>query len=290
MDKLSRPWRSVLYIPGDKPRALDKARGLPTDAIIFDLEDAVAPDAKDAARASLGQALAQGGYGPRAGMVRINDLGSPWGRADLNALSSARPEAILLPKVETAEDVAALAALMDGSAGFSDTAIWVMMETPAAILNAGAIASAPRVAGMVMGTNDLAKDLRCQVNATRSALQMTLQTCVVAARAAGIVAVDGVYNAFRDDAGLTAECAQGRALGFDGKSLIHPAQLAISNAAFAPSADEIDLSRRQIEAFEEAQTAGQGVAVLDGRIVEALHVQTARRIIAQSEAIAALEA
>lgn len=285
-----RPHRSVLYIPGSKERALEKARGLPCDAIIFDLEDAVAPDDKANARQTLAGALATMDFGPRAQLVRINGLDTDWGAADLDAIAPTRPQAILLPKVNGPEDVVALARRLDARPETAATRIWAMMETPEGVLNAAAIARAPRMAGFVMGTNDLAKDMNCRPGPDRLPLQMALQTCLMAARAAGILAVDGVYNAFQDQAGLAAECHQGRDLGFDGKTLIHPAQLAEANRAFAPDAEALDLARRQIAAHEAALAQGQGVAVVDGKIVENLHIVTARRLLAQAQAIAALEA
>ena len=275
-----RPYRSALYIPGSKDRALDKARGLPVDVILFDLEDAVAPDAKIEARDTLYAALADGGYGQRKKIVRINGLDTEWGAADAAAVAAMDCDAILLPKVNGPEDVDALAALVP------DLPIWAMMETPQGVLNAAAIAAHPRMEGFVLGTNDLAKDLNSR---GRAALMTSLQLCLLAAKAAGIVALDGVYNAFKDDDGLRAECAEGRDMGFDGKTLIHPAQVAITNAAFGPTEDEIDLARRQIAAFEAAEAEGQGVAVVDGRIVENLHIVTARATLAKAEAIAALE-
>ena len=276
----TRPTRSALYIPGSKDRALDKARGLPVDVILFDLEDAVAPDAKIAARDTLFAALAGGGYGPRQRIVRINALDTEWGRADAAAVAAMDCDAILLPKVNSTADVDALAALVP------DLPIWAMMETPQGVLNAASIATHPRVAGFVLGTNDLAKDMGSR---GRPALMMALQMCLLAAKAAGVVALDGVYNAFQDDEGLRAECVEGRDLGFDGKTLIHPAQIAIANAAFGPSAEEIALAHRQIAAFAEAQAQGQGVAVVDGKIVENLHIVTAKATLAKAEAIAALE-
>ena len=276
----TRPTRSALYIPGSKDRALEKARGLPVDVILFDLEDAVAPDAKIAARDTLFAALAGGGYGPRQRIVRINGLDTQWGRADAAAVAAMDCDAILLPKVNSTADVDALAALVP------DLPIWAMMETPQSVLNAAQIAAHPRMAGFVMGTNDLAKDMGSR---GRPALMMGLQMCLLAAKATGIVALDGVYNAFQDDDGLRAECAEGRDLGFDGKTLIHPAQIAIANAAFGPTTDEIALAHRQIAAFAEAAAQGQGVAVVDGKIVENLHIVTAKATLAKAEAIAALE-
>lgn len=281
MDMRARPYRSVLYIPGSKDRALDKARNLPIDAIIFDLEDAVAIDEKPNARATLTAALAQGGYGQRMRIVRINGLDTEWGEADAKAANDMDCDAVLLPKVETTAQLDALAVL-------TDKPLWAMMETPRGMLNAAAIAAHPKLAGMVMGTNDLAKELQCRFRADRLPLATSLGLCLLAAKAEGRIIVDGVYNAFKDEDGLRAECEQGRDMGFDGKTLIHPAQVEIANAAFAPSDEEVDLARRQIAAFEEAHAAGQGVAVVDGKIVENLHIVTAREILAKADAIASL--
>ena len=279
---LSRPFRSVLYLPAANARALEKARGLPADAIIFDLEDAVAPAEKGAARDALLAALAQD-YGARARIVRINGLDTPWGRDDAAAFASGA-DAVLIPKVNAPANLDAVAALVP------ETPLWAMMETAAGLLNAAGIAAHPRLQGMVMGTNDLARELGSRFRADRLPMQAGLGLCLLAARAHGRVIVDGVFNAFRDDEGLRAECGQGRDMGFDGKTLIHPAQIGIANAAFAPSADEIDLSRRQIEAFDDAVAQGRGVAVVDGRIVENLHVRTARATLDRAAAIAAMDA
>ncbi|MEM6637146.1 MAG: CoA ester lyase [Pseudomonadota bacterium] len=290
MSDLARPWRSVLYVPGSNPRAIEKVRSTPCDAVILDLEDAVAPAQKEAARTAVVAALAGGGFGMCGVLVRINDLGSPWGANDIAALSGSGVNSLLLPKVNGADDIARLDGLLHRDGGFSDSAVWAMVETPRAIVRAHEIAAAPKVAGLVMGTNDLAKDLRCDLGQDRAALMHALQTAVVAARAEGRIIIDGVYNAFRDEDGLRAECAQGRAFGFDGKSLIHPAQVAIANTVFAPSHEDVDLAHRQIYAYEEAQKTGQGVAVLEGRIVENLHVDQARRLIGLATAIAEREA
>ncbi|MGO4852577.1 HpcH/HpaI aldolase/citrate lyase family protein [Phaeovulum sp. W22_SRMD_FR3] len=289
MSAETRPYRSVLYIPGSKERALEKAQSLPADAIIFDLEDAVAIEEKPAARALLAQTLTQADYGARARIVRINGLDSAWGRDDLAAFAQAiaagaKVDAILIPKVSSPADLDAVAALIP------DVPLWAMMETALGMLNAAAIAAHPRLQGMVMGTNDLAKELGSRFRPDRLPMQAGLGLCLLAARAHGLIIVDGVYNAFRDEAGLLAECEQGRDLGFDGKTLIHPAQLEIANAAFAPSEAEIDLARRQIEAFDAAMAAGQGVAVVDGKIVENLHIVTARQTLAKAEAVAAMQA
>lgn len=287
MTQTARPYRSVLYIPASRERAMDKARSLPVDAIIFDLEDAVAVDEKPAARALLAETLTKGGYGPRAQIVRINGFDTEWADDDLATLAAAQPQAVLLPKVNSAADIEALAARLDALPGTKNTQIWAMMETPQGILNAAQIAAAPRMAGFVMGTNDLAKDLGAR---TRDAMLTSLQLCLLAARAHGLTCVDGVYNAFKDEEGLATECTQGRDFGFDGKTLIHPAQIAVTNAAFAPSEAEIDLARRQIEAYDQAMTRGEGVAVVDGKIVENLHIETARATLAKAAAIAELEA
>ncbi|MBK0327691.1 CoA ester lyase [Rhodobacteraceae bacterium F11138] len=284
MEPSARPYRSVLYIPGSKSRALDKARGLPVDAIIFDLEDAVTAEEKVNARTLLRETLAQGGYGNRTRLVRINGLDTEWGRADALAARDMDADAILLPKAGSPADVDALAEMT------GDMPIWTMMETPQGMLNAAAIAAHPLVAGFIMGTNDLARDLNTRFRADRVPLMTSLGLCLLAARAEGVVIIDGVYNAFKDDAGLMQECVQGRDMGFDGKSLIHPAQVEIANRAFAPSPEEIELARRQIAAFEETQAQGQGVAVVDGRIVENLHVATARELLAKAEMIEAMQA
>ncbi|MCV2882637.1 HpcH/HpaI aldolase/citrate lyase family protein [Actibacterium sp. XHP0104] len=284
MTTQARPYRSVLYIPGSKDRALEKAKTLPVDAIIFDLEDAVAIDEKVNARALLAETLAAGGYGPRAKIVRVNGLDTEWGRDDVLAFVGADIDAILIPKVGSAADVQAVADLIP------DVPLWAMMETPIGMINAHELAAHPRMAGFVMGTNDLAKELKCRFRADRLPMITSLQLCLLAARAEGIVAVDGVYNAFKDDEGLKAECEQGRDMGFDGKTLIHPAQVAITNDAFAPTEAEIDLARRQIEAFEQAEKEGLGVAVVDGKIVENLHIVTAKETLAKADAIAALAA
>ena len=286
MDASTQPYRSVLYIPGSKERALEKARTLPCDAIIFDLEDAVAPDAKPVARETLAQALRDGGYGKRAKIVRINALTTKWGLDDVRILRDAGADAILLPKVNTRSDVDNLADMLDPA-----TPIWTMMETPVSVFNARDIASHGRVTGLVTGTNDLTKDLGSRYRADRLPLMTALQMIVMAARSSrGVVAIDGVYNRFRDGDGLKAECEQGRDLGFDGKTLIHPAQIDVTNTAFAPTSSEIDLAERQIEAYQASQASGQGIAVVDGQIVENLHVVAARRILAKASAIADMAA
>lgn len=278
-----RPWRSALYVPGSRPRALEKARSVGSDAIIFDLEDAVAPGEKPAARARLAEALERGGYGARAKLVRINGLDSEWGSEDLDAFADSSADAILLPKVNGPEDVD------EAAASAPRAPLWAMMETPKAAMNAAAIAAHPRIDGFVMGTNDLARDLGSRPRPDRAPLMACLQICLLAARSEGLVCLDGAYNAFGDAEGLRVECVQGREMGFDGKTLIHPDQIAVANEIFAPSDEEINLARRQIAAFDEAAAAGRGVAVLDGRIVENLHADGARAILARAASIAGKE-
>ena len=278
-----RPFRSALYIPGSNARALDKARHLAVDAVIFDLEDAVAPPEKESARETLTQELSAGGYGARYKIVRINALGTEWGKDDARACAKMACDAVLLPKVNGAEDVDQLLEYVSGKK------IWAMIETPLGVLNALEIAAHPEVEGFVLGTNDLAKDLNTRRAQGREPLLFALQKSLLAAKAHGVVALDGVFNAFKDDIGLAEECEQGRDMGFDGKTLIHPAQIAITNGAFGPSEAEIELSRRQIAAFELAESEGKGVAVVDGRIVENLHVETARAILAKANVIAEME-
>lgn len=282
MDPMNRPYRSVLYIPASKERALDKARGLAVDAIIFDLEDAVTPEEKDASRTVLAKAIADGGYGNRARIVRINGLDTPWGKADAEAVREMDVDAVLLPKVNSAADLDALAEIT------GDLPIWAMMETPRGMLRAAEIAAHPKLQGMVMGTNDLAKELQTRFRADREPMITALGLCLLAAKAEGLIIVDGVFNAYLDENGLEEECIQGRDMGFDGKTLIHPAQVEVTNRAFAPSEEEVDLARRQISAYEETHKSGQGVAVVDGRIVENLHVETAQKTLAKAEAIAAM--
>ena len=278
-----RPFRSALYIPGSKERALEKARGLPVDAILFDLEDAVAPDEKVNARHTLKEALYQGGYGNKYRVVRINGLDTEWGKDDAAETLEMECDAVLLPKVNSTADVDALAAII------GDKKIWAMMETPLGIINAASIAAHPSIEGFVLGTNDLAKDLNTRKAERREPLLYALQAALLAAKAYGVITIDGVYNAFKDDEGLKVECEQGRDMGYDGKSLIHPAQVEITNAAFAPTDAEIELAERQIAAFEEAEAQGLGVAVVDGKIVENLHIVTARATLAKAAAIAALD-
>lgn len=289
MTDLSPPLRSVLYIPASKTRALEKAKSLAADAIIFDLEDAVAADVKAEARGLLSEALMAGGYGHRMRIVRINGLDTPWGAEDSEMLCALcadqlHCDAVLLPKVNCPEDVDAFADCLP-----KGVALWAMMETPRGVLGAAQIAAHTRVEGFVAGTNDLAKELGVDAQSSRQPLMMALQTIVLAGKAHGVAIIDGVYNAFRDEAGLMAELKEGRSFGFEGKSLIHPAQIAPTNAAFAPSAEEVDLARRQINAYDSAIAQGEAVAVVDGKIVENLHVATAQKVLHMAQAIASVE-
>jgi citrate lyase subunit beta / citryl-CoA lyase len=277
-----KPRRSVLFMPGSNARALEKARTLPADALVLDLEDAVAPDMKVQARAQVVAAVRAGGYGRREIVVRVNALGTPWGGDDLSAVAAAGADAVLLPKVESAETVSGATAVLGAA-----PAVWCMLETPRGILNAASIATAsPRVAALVMGTSDLAKDLHARATRERVSLLTSLQLCVLAARAAGITALDGVHLDLDDDAGFAVACRQAADFGFDGKTLIHPKQVATANEVFAPAAGDVDWARRVIAAHADAVAGGRGVVVLDGRLIENLHVDDARRVLALAEAIA----
>ena len=286
-----RPRRSLLYMPGSNPRALDKARSLPADGLILDMEDSVAPDAKEIAREQIGAALAEGGYGQREIMVRINGLGTDWGRADIAAVCAFEnaPDAILIPKIDTAQDVVDAISAFE-AAGVADSVdMWIMAETPGAMLRMDAICAAhPRLRGIVMGTSDLSKDTRVRHTRDRLGFITALNTCVYAARAHGLDIIDGVQLDLEDEELLAYSCAQGRDLGFDGKSLIHPKQIAAANAAFAPDEKEVAAAKEIIAGFEAAKAQGKGVVVVNGRLVENLHVEEAKRQLALAEAIEAL--
>jgi citrate lyase subunit beta/citryl-CoA lyase len=272
--------RSVLYMPGANQRALEKARELPADALILDLEDAVAPDAKAEARARVCAAAASGAYGDRTVTIRVNGLRTEWHDADLAAAAAAGPDAVLVPKVDTADDVLTVERALERAGATAVTQIWAMLETPAAVLRAAEIAAASRrLSTLVMGTNDLLNELRAEATPGRGSLQASLALCLLAARAEGKTILDGVYNDVRDDDGFESECVEGRRLGFDGKTLIHPGQIEICNNVFSPSAQEVEHARRVIEAFEQATRAGAGVATLDGRLIENLHVESAKRVL-----------
>lgn len=286
-----RPRRSFLYMPGSNPRALEKARGLPADGLILDLEDAVAPEAKEGARAIVVAALATGGYGPRELLLRINPLDTPWGQGDLAAAATIPVDGVLLPKVESPDQVRLAVALLDALGAPESLAIWCMVETPAGALAAREIAGAsPRLAGLIVGTSDLGKELHALQTHDRLPLITALGLTLLAARSHRLAVLDGVHLDLADDEGLAIACRQGRALGFDGKTVIHPRQIAAANGAFAPSPEEVALSRRIIAAHAEATAAGKGVVVVDGKLIENLHVENARRLVALTEAIERLGA
>jgi citrate lyase subunit beta / citryl-CoA lyase len=285
-----RPRRSALYMPGSNARAIEKARTLAADVVIFDLEDAVAPDAKVEAREQVCAAVQAGGYGRRELVIRINALETPWGEADLAAAIAAAPDAILVPKVSSAETLAAVGLRLRRLGAVERTRVWAMIETPLAILNAESIASAARDVDtrldcLVMGTNDLAKDTRARLLPGRAAMLPWLMAALAAARAHGIDILDGVYNSLSDAEGFRAECGQARDCGFDGKTLIHPDQIAAANEIFAPSAEEVDNARATVAAFERPENQDKGAISLGGRMVERLHAEMAKRTLALVEAI-----
>jgi citrate lyase subunit beta/citryl-CoA lyase len=283
-----RPRRSVLYMPAANERALEKAKTIAADAIIFDLEDAVAPDAKPDARDRAVAAVQSGEYGNRELTIRCNGLDTEWGAADIAAAGAAEPSAVVIPKVDSVDMVNDVVALLDGAHAPATTMIWPMIETPTAIFNVREIAAHPRVSVLIMGTNDLAKELRSPIVAGRHPLVPHLATSLLAAREAGKVVIDGVYNDVKDAEGFAAECVQGMEMGFDGKTLIHPSQVAPANDVWAPSEDDVAHARRVITAFDEAVAAGKGVVTVDGRMIENLHVDNARRMLATADAIASL--
>ncbi len=283
-----RPLRSVLYMPGSNARALEKAKRLPTDGLILDLEDAVAPDTKAQARQQVCDAARSGEYGNRVVTIRVNGLDTQWHAEDLAAAAAAEPAAVVVPKVGSAQDVLRVESALMTARAPESVAIWAMIETPSAILQAEEIAaSTPRLTTFVMGTNDLLSELRAQSTPDRAGLVHALSHCVLAARAYGKTILDGVYNDVKDDTGFAAECRQGRAMGFDGKTLIHPSQVDPCNAAFAPSEDDIAHARAVIEAFEHSLREGKGVATVNGKLIENLHVADARRVLAFADAIGA---
>lgn len=281
-----RPRRSVLYMPGAKERALEKAKTLAADSLILDLEDATAPAEKIEARAKVAEAVRAGGYGKRELVIRVNGLDTPWGADDLKAAAEVGPDAVLIPKVNAAAQIEEIEALLLKHGAPEKTRIWAMMETPRGMLHAESIAAAtPRLEAFVMGTNDLVKELEAEHTAMRLPVITALGLCLLAARAYGIAAIDGVYNAFQDEEGFREACVQSRELGFDGRTLIHPKQVEIANAVFAPSEEELALAQRYVDAFEETLAKGEAVAVVDGKIVENLHVETAKKRLAQAALI-----
>ena len=286
-----RPRRSVLYMPGSNARALEKARTLPADGIILDLEDSVAPDAKEAARKQVAEAVGAGGFGAREVFVRVNGVDTPWHADDLAAAARAAPDAILIPKVSEPDTLASIDRHLRAMDANPKIKVWAMIETPLAIFNILAIAAQARVSGarlggFVMGTNDLAKDTRARLVAGRAPMLAWLSMCVAAARIHGIDTLDGVYNDIGNAEGFDAECAQGVELGFDGKTLIHPGQIAPCNMAFSPSDEEVAQARKMIAAFDLPENKSKGVVTIDGRMVERLHADMARRTVAIAEAIA----
>jgi citrate lyase subunit beta/citryl-CoA lyase len=283
-----RPRRSVLYMPAANERALEKAKTIPADALIFDLEDAVAPDSKEAARTNAVAAAGSGAYGNKELTIRCNGLMTPWGADDIAAAATSGAAAVVIPKVNSRAYLDEIERLLDESGAPPAMTIWAMVETPTAILDVRTIAHHARVNVLVMGNNDLAKELRTGVLPERTPLLPALSMALLAAREAGKVILDGVYNDIKDDAGFLAEAHQGKAMGFDGKTLVHPGQVEPANTVWAPSADEVEFSRRVIAAFEGAASSGQGVVTLDGRMIELLHVDNARRILSVADAIAAL--
>jgi citrate lyase subunit beta / citryl-CoA lyase len=280
----ARPRRSALYMPASNARAIEKAKSLPCDVVILDLEDAVAPDAKALAREQAVAAVRGGGFGRRELVVRVNGLDTPWGRDDLAAVADIGADAVLAPKVSVSRDVLAYDAALGGS-----TSLWAMIETCQALLNLGeiaAMAAHTRLAGWVSGTNDLAKEMRCRLDVERTALIAGLSLTVVAARAHGLAVLDGVFNEIEDEAGLSRQCAQGHDLGFDGKTLIHPTQIGAANSAFAPTAEEVAWAMVVAAAFDDPAATAKGVLRVEGRMVERLHLEEARRVIAVAEQIA----
>jgi citrate lyase subunit beta/citryl-CoA lyase len=293
-DIAARPRRSVLYMPGSNARALEKAREIPADALILDLEDAVAPDAKEEARQQVCDAVKAGGYGKREIAIRVNGLDTPWGADDIRAAVAAGPDAILVPKINSAADVARAEQALSDAGAKPGLQLWCMIETPLATLNIQSIAEAAQKPGSrmsvwVMGTNDIAKELRAAHTPDRVPMLTSLGLALVAARAYGLVILDGVYNDIKDEQGFVAVCEQGRDMGFDGKTLIHPSQVGPCNTIFSPDPETVAFARKTIEAFELPENKGKGVLKVDGRMVEILHAEIARRTVAIADAIAELE-
>ena len=283
-----RPRRSVLYMPAANERALEKAKDIQADALIFDLEDAVAPDSKEVAREQACAAAASSEYGNRELTIRCNGLDTPWGKDDVLAAAAAGPAAVVIPKVDGSSYLDEISELLNQGGAPSSTQIWAMVETPIGILHVEEIARHERMSVMVLGTNDMAKELRASITADRQALLPYLAMCLLSARAAGVAILDGVHNDIKDESGFKDVCVQGAEMGFDGKTLIHPNQVAPTNEIFSPSLDELDFYRRIIEEFEAAEKDGRGVLTVDGKMIENLHVDEARRALAVADAIAAL--
>jgi len=290
---MTRPRRSLLFMPGSNPRALEKARTLPADGIILDLEDSVAPDAKAAARDGIAQAIAAGGFGKRELLIRINALDSPYWIDDVTMAGKARPDGILVPKVSSVADLSAVADRLSDIGAHMSIRVWAMIETARAVLHAEELAAASRdseirLAGFVFGPNDISRETRIRMAPGRAAMLPMITHCILATRLHGLEILDGPYSDFRNEAGFAEECEQGRDLGFDGKTLIHPSQIDACNAIFTPPAEEVAQARRIIAAFEQPENAGRGAIQMDGRMVERLHADMAKRTIAMAEAIAAM--
>ncbi|MBK7540586.1 MAG: CoA ester lyase [Candidatus Competibacteraceae bacterium] len=291
MPKSARPRRSVLYMPGSNARALEKARSLPADGLILDLEDAVAPDAKEIARKQVCEAVAAGGFGMRELIIRVNALSTKWGYEDIAAASKSGADALLLPKVESADAIRHMEAIMRANGAPESMTIWAMMETPRSVLESQRIAeSTPRMECLVMGTSDLAKELDCTHTHERLPFMTSLGLCLLAARAAGLAILDGVYLDLNDESGFEFACKQGSELGFDGKTLIHPKQVGPCNKVFTPRPEDVAWSRKIIDAHAQAAARGEGVVVVDGKLIENLHVESARRVVSMADAITAMEA
>jgi citrate lyase subunit beta/citryl-CoA lyase len=284
-----RPRRSVLYLPGSNARALEKARELSADGLILDLEDAVAPEAKESARLMVADAVRAGGFGHREVVVRVNGLETPWGLADVLAMARAGADALLFPKIQSPKDVHAAVAALDRAGAPASLPVWIMAETPRCILDIDAIASAShRLACIVAGTSDLTRELRARHTASRDSVYTALSLIVLAARAHGLDVLDGVHLDLSDDAGFAFTCEQGRNIGFDGKTLIHPKQIDFANQAFAPTEKELSLARKVVTAWQEARAAGKGICVVDNRLIEKLHVEEFERLLALDVAIGKL--
>jgi citrate lyase subunit beta/citryl-CoA lyase len=288
-----RPRRSLLFMPGSNPRALEKARSVAADGIILDLEDAVAPDAKASARDAIAATLEQGGFGKREVIIRINALDSPWWIDDVAMAGRAKPDGILVPKISSVEDLAAVADRLGDIGADVSIKVWAMIETSRAILHAEELAAASkdsenRLAGFVFGPNDIARETRIRMLPGRAAMLPMITHCVLAARLYGLEILDGPYSDFSDEAGFAAEATQGRDIGFDGKTLIHPKQIEACNRIFTPPGDEVAQARRIIAAFEQPENASRGAIQLDGKMVERLHAEMAKRTIAISDAIRAM--
>ena len=286
----ARPRRSMIYMPASNARALEKAKSLPADGLIFDLEDAVAPDAKSQARSAAVDAAQSQAYGAREVLIRVNGLDTSWGADDITAAALSRADGLVLPKVNSANEILRAEEALRAAGAPHTLSLWAMIESPQGVLAAANIAEASsRLAGFIIGTADLAKDLHCAHPADRWPMLTALQMCVLAARANGLIALDGIHVDLDDEEGLEAACRQGKDLGFDGKTLIHPKQISIANTVFAPSAAEVEHAHRLVKAHKDALAAGQGITVVDGRLIESLHVREAERVIAAAERIESLE-